>query len=641
MFHFSINKLFMKKKRRFITFSLLTIMGIVFMFTGSCKKKAVVVPPELTTTAVTAITQTTATSGGDITSDGGADVTSKGVCWGATANPTTAGSKTSDGTGTGSFTSPLTGLTANTTYHLRAYAANSAGTAYGSDVTFTTLQVAVVVPTLTTTAVTAIAQTTASSGGNITSDGGAAITARGVCWGTVANPTTADSKTSDATGTGTFTSAITGLTANTVYHVRAYATNSTGTGYGADVTFTTLVAAAAPTVTTTAITSITATAASSGGNVTADGGSTVSARGVCWSATANPTTADSKTSDGTGTGSFTSAITGLTANTTYHVRAYATNSTGTGYGADVTFTTAASATVPVLTTTDVTNITGTTATSGGDITSDGGDAVTARGVCWGATADPTIADSKTTDGTGIGTFVSDITGLTVSTTYHLRAYATNGIGTAYGADVTFTTTSGEETLTIDGFVYHLVTIGPDVWTVENLRATHYTNGDPIDNVTDASAWMTTTAGAYCYPNGDIANAGRGLLYNYLTLEDPRGLVPAGWHLPLYGEYQDLVAAYGGSTGPLKATGTTYWDDPNLGATNESGFGATGDGFRASEDGSFNVFNQKGYWWQSSFYNGLPVWFNMRYDATSFNDDNAPKNYGFSVRLVKGDLPTKK
>jgi len=197
------------------------------------------------------------------------------------------------------------------------------------------------VPTVTTYSISSITATSASGGGYVTLDGGASVTARGVCWSTTANPTIANSKTTNGTGTGSFTSQITtGLTPGTTYHVRAYATNSVGTAYGNDVTFTT--SATTPTVTTAAISSITATSASSGGNVTSSGGASVTARGVCWSTTANPTTANSKTTNGTGTGSFTSLITGLDPLKTYHVRAYATNSVGTAYGSDVTFETTCS-----------------------------------------------------------------------------------------------------------------------------------------------------------------------------------------------------------------------------------------------------------------------------------------------------------
>ena len=169
-------------------------------------------------------------------------------------------------------------------------------------------------------------------------------------------------RTTDGTGTGEFTSNITGLTAGTTYYVRAYATNAVGTSYGSQVSFT---ADSAPTVTTTAVSNITETAADSGGNVTDDGGDAVTARGVCWSTSESPTIADSKTTDGTGTGEFTSSITDLTGGTTYHVRAYATNAVGTAYGDEVSLTTEALATVATVTTAAVSDITITSARSGG------------------------------------------------------------------------------------------------------------------------------------------------------------------------------------------------------------------------------------------------------------------------------------
>ena len=417
-----------------ILFLVFLIFGIV-LITG-CRKDPVI--PTLTTANVTDITINSATTGGSITKDGGATVTARGVCWGTTANPVISGSHTSDNSGTGSFTSNLTNLAPNTQYHLRAYATNKAGTAYGADVTFATT--AIVISTLTTTAVTGITLTTAASGGNITADGGGAVTARGVCWATTANPVIgATNTTTDGTGTGVFTSAITGLLPGTPYHIRAYATNSAGTAYGADVPFTTL-SVAVPTVTTTAVTGMTLTTAASGGNVIADGGAAVTVRGVCWATTVNPVIgATNTTSNGTGTGVFTSNLTGLLPGTPYHVRAYATNSAGTAYGADVPFSTTAVG-LPTLTTDAVTGLTLTTAISGGNITADGGGAVTARGVCWATTASPIIgATNTTTDGTGTGVFVSNITGLLPGTPYHVRAYATNSAGTAYGADVPFTT----------------------------------------------------------------------------------------------------------------------------------------------------------------------------------------------------------
>ncbi|MCX6245991.1 MAG: right-handed parallel beta-helix repeat-containing protein, partial [Bacteroidetes bacterium] len=184
--------------------------------------------PAVTTSPVTNIAQTTATSGGNVTSDGGAAVTARGVCWGTGTCPLITGNHTSDGTGTGSFVSSIAGLTAGTLYYVRAYATNSAGISYGNEFSFTTLTL----PTVTTAAVTNIAQTTATSGGNVTSTGGATVTARGVCWGTATCPLITGNHTSDGTGIGSFVSSITGLTAGTLYYVRAYATNSAGTSYG-------------------------------------------------------------------------------------------------------------------------------------------------------------------------------------------------------------------------------------------------------------------------------------------------------------------------------------------------------------------------------------------------------------------------
>jgi uncharacterized protein (TIGR02145 family) len=426
---------------------LLTLFVFVFLIFGvavinSCKKDPV--PPTLTTSVLSNITTTSATSGGVINKDGGAAVTARGVCWGTTTDPSISDLHTSDGTGVGSFISNLTGLTPNTQYHVRAYATNKAGTSYGTDIPFTSTEI--VLPSLTTTAVTSVTLTTAASGGNISADGNAPITAKGVCWATSTAPTVTNFKTSDGTGTGAFTSAITGLLPGTIYFLRAYATNSAGTAYGNEVTFTTT-PIVVPTLTTNVATAITLTTAVVGGNITADGGASVTAKGTCWSITANPTVANSKTSDGNGTGTFTSSLTGLVAGTIYHARAYATNSAGTAYGNDVTFTTTAIV-VPTLTTTAATLITLTTAVSGGNITADGGGAVTARGTCWSTTANPTITGLKTSDATGIGSFISNLTALLPGTTYHIRAYATNSAGTAYGNDLTFTTTQvGVPTLT--------------------------------------------------------------------------------------------------------------------------------------------------------------------------------------------------
>jgi hypothetical protein len=285
---------------------------------------------------------------------------------------------------------------------------------------------------LLTNAVSNITNATASCGGNVV-DGGAIVTERGVCWSTSPNPTTSGSKTIDMAGGGSFISNLTGLTPNTTYYVRAYSTNSLGTGYGNEVIFTTLDGAV--TLTTTAASSITAFTATGGGIVINDGGITVTARGICWKTTPGPTIADNKTTDGNGTGTFTSSLAGLTANTTYYVRAYAVNIVGTSYGDELSFTTRNG--IVALTTSDISCIAANSATGGGSVTDDGGATVTAEGVCWGTTPGPTISDSKTNDGSGIGSYTSTPTGLTANTQYYMRAYATNSLGTTYGNEISF------------------------------------------------------------------------------------------------------------------------------------------------------------------------------------------------------------
>ena len=394
------------------------------------------------TSLVTSITSTTAVAGGDVTADGGTEVTAKGVCWSTSQEPTIEGEHTENGAGTGEFTAELSGLEQNTTYYVRAYATNKEGTAYGEEISFTTLQENVVVkPMVTTLEIAGLSQTTAVAGGNVTSDGGAEVTARGVCWSTSQEPTVEGEHTTDGAGTGEYQSNLSGLTANTTYYVRAYATNSEGTAYGEEISFTTLEEhiVVEPTVVTVSVSEVTETTAVTGGNVTSDGGGEVSARGVCWSTSQEPTVEGSHTTDGTGTGEFVSNLTDLNDNTTYYVRAYATNEQGTSYGEQMSFTTVKHIDLPEVTTVEPTEIAITSAKTGGNVISDGGAEVTAKGVCWSTSQNPTLSDSFSTDGIGLGEYLSIINGLTINTTYYVRAYATNEAGTAYGEEFSFTT----------------------------------------------------------------------------------------------------------------------------------------------------------------------------------------------------------
>ena len=192
--------------------------------------------PLLNTISANNITGDSAILGGSIINDGGATITQKGVCWSTSPNPTLSNNYTNDGNGNISYNSQLSGLIGNTTYYVRAYATNSAGTGYGSQITFTTLITSI--PTLITSPISAIIFNTASSGGSIISNGNCTITSKGICWSTSPNPTLANNFTSDGNGNGNFSSQLVGLTINTIYYVRSYATNIVGTSYGNEISFT-------------------------------------------------------------------------------------------------------------------------------------------------------------------------------------------------------------------------------------------------------------------------------------------------------------------------------------------------------------------------------------------------------------------
>jgi uncharacterized protein (TIGR02145 family) len=586
--------------------------------------------PSLTTAVATSITLTTAISGGTITSNGGALITASGICWSTSANPSVTDSHTTDGTATGTFTSSLTGLSAGSLYHVRAYATNSAGTAYGNDISFTTVAT---VPTLTTVAVTSITLTTAVSGGTITSNGGALITVSGICWSTNANPLATGSHTTDGTTSGSFSSSLTGLTAGTTYHVRAYATNSAGTAYGNDLSFSTT--STVPTLTTAAITSITLTTAVSGGTITSNGGALITVSGVCWGATANPSTTDSHSTDGTTSGTFVSNLTGLTSGTTYHVRAYATNSAGTAYGNDLSFTTTAPV-IPTLTTTAITAIDETTAVSGGNITSDGGGAVTARGVCWATTASPLATGSHTTNGTSTGIFTSNISGLIGGTTYYVRAYATNSAGTAYGNQISFNTKLAD----VDGNKYNVVAIGAQMWMAENLKTTKLNDNTAISNVAVPATWAADLLPAYCWYNNDETTYKPlyGALYNYFAV-NTGNLCPTGWHAPTDADFGTLESTLGmtnaeiikgwtwrGTDQGTQLKSTTLWNI-NTG-TNTSGFTALPGGYRYYLDGSFNNAGDLSYWWTASAVDATTAYYREL-------DGNQAQVYRAGVNMAAG------
>lgn len=185
-----------------------------------------------------------------------------------------------------------------------------------------------------------------------------------------------------------------------------------------------------------------------------------------------------------------------------------------------------------------------------------------------------------------------------------------------------------------------VTIGNQVWSNSNLNVTTYRNGDIIPQVTDPTAWTNLTTGAWCYYNNDSANGTiYGKLYNWYAVNDPRGLAPAGWHIPSDSEWNTLFTSLGSGNdwffgGRMKTTGTTLWNSPNTGATNDTGFSALPGGRRYNNGASENM-NNLGYWWTSTSYLDIYSWFyQLTNTSNALSRTNNLKTCGLSVRCIR-------
>jgi uncharacterized protein (TIGR02145 family) len=401
------------------------------------------------TDSVTSVSVNAFSIEGNIVYVGESEIIQHGFCYAVEIDPAVdVGVKNELGkkASTGAFRSDFSGLDPNTTYKVKAYATDQSGTAYGIMKTFATP--APSLPTVTTAPVSNVTSDSAQSGGTITSDGGAAVTARGVCWGLTINPTITDDHTSDETGVGDFTSSISGLECDTTYYLRAYATNSEGTGYGDEVSFTTLECQQGlPELTTRAATNVTGTSATVGGNITDEGASSVSERGIFYGTSSNPVSTGSKVTVGNGAGEFSTTLTGLSGGTIYYFVAFATNGEGTSLGSELSFTTDIIVGAPVVETNAATSVGETSATINGNVTDDGGNTVTERGFYYGPSADPVTSGTRLSEGDGTGSFSASLTGLSLGTTYYFVAFATNDSGTSYGSELYFTTLTSDPSVT--------------------------------------------------------------------------------------------------------------------------------------------------------------------------------------------------
>ncbi|MBN1183406.1 MAG: hypothetical protein JXB49_14030 [Bacteroidales bacterium] len=709
-------------KSYFVNLFLCFILLVLSFTFNSCRKDKN--PPSVTTSSITDITQSSVISGGNIINDGGDEIITRGVCWATNPDPTINDFITNDGNGTGEFSSLVTGLSNGATYYLRAYATNSFGTGYGNSLTFTTVNPStesifkptgvvpateaelLTIPTIESLDESLIPSFNDSKGipssyfikvpspedqGNQNSCTAWTVgygllgylfkvyeghnnyeglernfsphyiwnqlnlgrnigctmvqalwlvSQQGCCKTTYFQyPAGLKDQPTDAAKLNAakykITSAYRFLSVNidkmkfiisrgyplmicinidkafqaydgSVFekkpdgrsvwnkysglirnpldkhsvlicgyddHINAFKVLNSWGGWGEEGYFYIdydfikdavisipvigpeiyFALVKRPIVTKCQITDIRSNSAQCVSEILEDWEFPVTQKGVCWSsANTDPTIEDKYTSDGDDIGSFTSVMNNLTANTLYFVKAYAINSQGISYGLVTTFTTPRSLVVPTVTVNSITNYTQTTATCGGNVTNAGGGTVTAKGVCWNTSQNPTISNYHTTDGTGLGSFSSSLTGLTPGMTYYVRAYATNSVGTGYSTNqVSFITPSNStgdifnpnlsygSINDVDGNSYRTIQIGTQTWMAENLKTSKLNDNTALRFTTSNAEWGSTTTPAYCWYNDDVSyKANYGALYNWYAVNTGR-LCPNGWHVPSDSEWTTL------------------------------------------------------------------------------------------------------
>ena len=343
------------------------------------------------------------------------------------------------------------------------------------------------------------------------------------------------------------------------------------------------------------------------GILTSDNGDPVSTKGFCWDTEPNPTLSSKFVVINEDTDTFSYNNEALEGGTVYYYRAYATNNGGIAFGENMEFETLP---VPKLKTLDVTEVTGTTAKSGGKILDLRGSTITERGICWSTEENPTINDNKAVDNSGSDSYRLEMTGLEAGTVYHVRAYAITQQGLlAYGEDINFSTLIVD----YDGNIYTAVTIGEQTWMVENYKCTTDANGDLI-------------AGAK-WNNKDTAHE-YGLAYRQIDIVQP-GFAPQGWHVPSKEEIETLVNYVGqDNLLTLKELGTDHWNTDN--GTNETGFTALG------ATVWFAPLKNKASWWSSSDGNDSTKGWRWEINDAGKLWAGGPnkKTFNFPVRLIK-------
>ncbi|MBK9196113.1 MAG: fibrobacter succinogenes major paralogous domain-containing protein [Flavobacteriales bacterium] len=303
---------------------------------------------------------------------------------------------------------------------------------------------------------------------------------------------------------------------------------------------------------------------------------------------------------------------------------------------------------PLLVTLSPVAVTGDCAIVGSYVADENGSPVAAHGVCWSTSPLPTVADDVAPCAFLTGVTNAVLMGLAPNTTYYARAYATNGNGTAYGNQVSFTTSAvpGDSwllpgvafgTMTdTDGNAYATITVGGVEWMAENLCTTTYATGAPIPNVTDGTTWTNLTTGAWChYENNAQFEVPYGKLYNWSAVTDPRNVCPTGWHVATDAEWTALTDAFGGLPVAGDALKSMVLWTHVLSTTNASGFSALPGGDRVTLNGQFLDLANTGYYWTASAFGANSGWARgLGAQTSNVTRTDYNKKNGLSVRCVQ-------
>ncbi len=664
--------------------------------------------PTVATANVSDITTTSVTCGGNVTADGGATVTARGICWSTSQIPTISDSHTTNGTGTGSFTSNITGLTPGAGYYVRAYATNSEGTAYGNEEYFITPNPNDGQQCSGTATVTDYdnntyntvqignqcwmkenLRTTHYSNGTSIALGSYATTS--IAYRYYPNNNSSNVSTygylynwkavmGSSSSSSANPSGVQGICPNG-WHVPSNAewtqlTNYVGSQpqFQCDNSSDNIAKALAS---TTGWGNSSSTCAV-GNNPSTNNATVFSALPAGYYS--YDLGAGASVASGFGNNAYFWSATeyldrgAYCRNLYYNYHSVGRDHFDESFGFSVRCVRdetsgggETSVTLPTVATANVSDITTTSVTCGGNVTTDGGATVTARGVCWSISQNPTVSDSHTTDGSGMGSFTSSITGLTAVTTYYVRAYATNNAGTSYGEQRSFTTAVADgdpcpgaaTVIDYDNNTYNTVKIGNQCWMKENLRTTHYADGV---NIPIGSTYSDTDPYRYAPDNNSSNVSTYGYLYNWPAVmhgassssSNPsgvQGICPDGWHVPSDAEWTQLTNYVGSqsqyqcnnsSDNIAKAlASTTEWYNSsstcavgnNPSTNNATGFLAlpAGDYYY----GSCDDFGYDAYFWSVTEYNvGRAYWRRLYYDNANVGRSNDPKGSGLSVRCVR-------